>query len=62
MAKALIKTGKIGGKIKVPPVRQSRKSSISSPLVKAANKIVTSPTFSKIKGIDFDRNLNMKHL
>ena len=55
MVKALIKTGKIGGKIKVPPVRQSRKSSISSPLVKAANKIVTSPTFSKIKGIDFDK-------
>ena len=55
MVKAIIKTGKIGGKLKTLPVRQSRKSSISSPLVKAANKIVTSPTFSKIKGIDFDK-------
>ena len=37
------------------PVRVPRKSTLSSPLVKAANKIVTSPTFAKARSIDFDK-------
>ena len=37
------------------PVRVSRKSTMNSPLVKAANKIVTSPTFAKARSIDFDK-------
>ena len=37
------------------PVRVPRKSTLSSPLVKAANKIVTSPTFTKARSIDFDK-------
>ena len=37
------------------PVRVARKSTMNSPLVKAANKIVTSPTFAKARSIDFDK-------
>ena len=37
------------------PVRVVRKSTMNSPLVKAANKIVTSPTFAKARSIDFDK-------
>ena len=37
------------------PVRVPRQSTLNSPLVKAANKIVTSPTFNKVKSIDFDK-------
>tara|TARA_B000000565_G_scaffold192842_1_gene147310 strand:- start:1575 stop:3014 length:1440 start_codon:yes stop_codon:yes gene_type:complete len=37
------------------PVRIARKSTMSSPLVKAANKIVTSPTFAKARSLDFDK-------
>ena len=37
------------------PVRVARKSTMSSPLVQAANKIVTSPTFTKARSIDFDK-------
>ena len=37
------------------PVRVPRKSTMSSPLVQAANKIVTSPTFAKARSIDFDK-------
>ena len=37
------------------PVRVARKSTMSSPLVQAANKIVTSPTFAKARSIDFDK-------
>ena len=37
------------------PVRVARKSTMNSPLVKAANKIVTSPTFTKARSIDFDK-------
>ena len=41
--------------VKVAPVRALRQSKINSPLVKAANKIVTSPSFNRIKSIDFDK-------
>ena len=37
------------------PVRVARKSTMSSPLVQAANNIVTSPTFTKARSIDFDK-------
>ena len=41
--------------VSAAPVRVLRKSTLSSPLVKAANKIVTSPTFNRAKTIDFDK-------
>ena len=42
------------------PVRVPKKSNLSSPLVKAANKITTSPTFNKARTIDFDKKVEYK--
>ena len=42
------------------PVRVPKKSNLSSPLVKAANKITTSPTFNKARTIDFDKKAEYK--
>ena len=37
------------------PVRRLSRISFKSPLRRAARQIVTSPTFSTIKGVDFDK-------
>ena len=44
----------------ITPIKALRKSTLSSPIVQSANKIVTSPTFNSVKNIDFDKKFEFE--
>ena len=44
----------------ITPIKALRKSTLSSPIVQSANRIVTSPTFNSVKNIDFDKKFEFE--